>query len=373
VGLFGSVEAAARYGDSLVARGIIDKYLIKGTPGCSDISRPRTVVRDQQYKSSFTSSFTAAGINSAGRTLLPRSERRPGIDWELLSVHPPISDASLSPAGRRRKTILALAPGLDANLIPRPDPVSMALDDLSPGRSHHNGGLWIGGDLAAARARLDWIAGDRDKSALRLESDGKVTIDSRALLGLSGADRIRAGAEFLVADYIRSNEGLYLLAQLIGASHRYCFHVGRKLPTAGGEVPLPGSINLDNNYDRRINPYRKDGIKVAKECPPAGFDSMIGINPTAVWFNIKAGQQVPDGMIALHELAEALAKVEYGLEYLAYGLVPGAHDIAMQREFKLSGQRPGASVTTAGSNRVFCSEKSYLEFKAELREARIGR
>ena len=87
---------------------------------------------------------------------------------------------------------------------------------------------------------------------------------------------------------------------------------------------MPGSTNLDNNFDRRINLYRKDGIKTPKECPPTEFDSIIGINPTAVWFNIKAGQQVPDGMIAFHELAEALAKVEDGLEYLAYGLVPGA-------------------------------------------------
>jgi hypothetical protein len=250
----------------------------------------------------------------------------------------------------------------------------MALDELIPDRSRHNGSLWIEGDRAAARARLDWIVGDGNAGAVLVQPDGKVTLDSRVLLALSGADRIRAGAEFVVADYIRSNEGLYLLAQMITASHRYCFYVGQRIRTAGGEAPLSGSINLDNNFDRRINPYRKDGLKVPRECPPAGFDSMIGINPTAVWFNIKARRQVPGGMIAFHELAEALAKVEYGLEYLASGLVPGAHDIAMQREFKLSSQRPATgAITTAGSNRVFCSEKSYLEFKAELREARIGR
>jgi hypothetical protein len=369
VGLFGSVEEAGRYGQSLVSRGIVETYLVETRPGCGDVTRPRTVTHDQQYGSY----FLASAINSPARLLLPRSEKRAGVGWDPPSKRS-INDPPVSAPGRQRKLILALAPGIDARLIPGPDPVSRALDDLIPDRSRHKGGLWLEGDLSAARARLDWIAGDRNSSVLRVESDGKVTLNAQALLRLSGADRFRAGAELVLADYIRSNEGLYLLTQLISAAHRYCFHVGKRVPTAGGEVPLPGSMNLDNNFDRRINPYRKNGIKTPKECPPTEFDSIIGINPTAVWFNIKANQPVPDGMIAFHELAEALAKVENGLEYLPNGLQPGAHDIAMQREFKVSSQRLGSSaITTAGSNRVFGSEKSYLEFKAESRETRIGR
>ena len=138
-------------------------------------------------------------------------------------------------------------------------------------------------------------------------------------------------------------------------------------------MPLPGSINLDNNFDRRINPLRKDGFKVPQESPPEDFDAMIGINPTALWFNIKARQLVPDGMVVFHELAEALAKVDYGLEYLPVGLRPGAHDIAIQREFKLSSQRPEGLVTTAGGNRVFGDEKRLLEFEVEFHESRGGR
>jgi hypothetical protein len=192
-------------------------------------------------------------------------------------------------------------------------------------------------------------------------------LNAPALLKLSGADRIRAGADLVVADYIKSNEGLYLLTQLTSAAHRYCFYVGQQLPTAGREVPVHGSINLDNNFDPRINPYRKDGNKLPQERPPTGFDSIVAINPAAVWFNMKAHRLVPDGMIAFHELAEALAKVESGLVYLPVGLRPGAHDTAMQREMKLSSQRPKSGViTTAGSNRVFGNEKAFLEFRTEL-------
>jgi len=258
-------------------------------------------------------------------------------------------------------------------LIPGPDPVATALEEQTPLQINNDSGLWIGGESSAAVSRLEWIAGRKDASAIAVRADGKVTLDVPALLRLSGADRIRAGANLVVAEYIRSNEGLYLLAQLTRATHRYCFYVGQRLPTGGGEVPLVGAMNLDNNFDRRINPLRKDGFKVPQESPPAEFDAMIGINPTAVWYNIKARQLVADGMVVFHELAEALAKVDYGLEYWPVGLRPGAHDIAIQREFKLSSQRPGGPITTAGGNRVFGDEKSLLEFEAAFRESRGGR
>jgi len=273
---------------------------------------------------------------------------------------------------RRRRLIPALAPGLDPASIPVSDPVAAALDALTSNCPDNDGGLWIEGDRRGALSRLEWIVGRRDSAALELGFDGKMALNDRALLKLSGADRIKAGAELVVADYIRSNEGLYLVSELIRAHHRYCLYVGQRLPTAGTEVPIVGSVNLDNNFDRRINPYRKDGFKVPNESPPVGFDSMIGINPGAVWFNVRAKRLVPDGMITFHELAEALAKVDYGLEYLPVGLKQGAHDIAIQREFKLSSQRIGV-ITTAGSNRVFGSEKSLLEFEAEFHESRGGR
>src|SRR5262249_26954444 len=297
VGRFRSADAAGRYGDSLVARGIVDTFLVRAMPGCGEVGRPRRVAHDQPY----TASFEMSSIKSSPRSLLPRTERPAGSTWDITLnqriVEPPIGSIS-----HRRRSILALAPVLDPALISGSDPVSMALEDHSPIQVNNGGGLWIGGDIQAAVSRLEWIAGREDASAVAVLPDGKVTLNVPALFRLSGADRIRAGANLVVAEYIRSNEGLYLLAQLTRATHRYCFYVGHRLPTAGGEVPLPGSINLDNNFDRRINPLRKDGFKVPQESPPEDFDAMIGINPTALWFNIKARQLVPDGMVVFHEL-----------------------------------------------------------------------
>jgi hypothetical protein len=354
-------------------------------PGCGELTRLR-LNADQRLNSP---AREIASVSSPAKSILPSCDKTVAVPWDL-TLKPRTTEPPIRPISRHRRTILALAPGLDPALIPSPDPVSRALVDINgskparhwlqqispehPNVALYDGGLWIDGDVVAAVSRLQWIVGRRDSSVIEVGRDQRVTLNKQAVLRLSGADRIRAGADLVVADYIRSNEGLYLLAQLIGASHRYCLHVGPRLPTAGGDVAISGTINLDNNFDSRINPYRKAGFKVPVETPPAGFDSMIGINPLAVWFNIRSRRLVPDGMIAFHELAEALAKVEYGLEYLPIGLRPGAHDVAMQRELKLSSQRTGdSSITTAGGNRVFTDEKSLLEFEAEFRDSRGGR
>ena len=385
VGRFSSTDAAARYGNSLVARGIIEKFLVTSMPGCAPATRPRRT-SDNRCDSAAREN---GGIGSSAKRVIYRGDGAVTVPWDL-TTKPRTPEPPTHSLSRRRRTILTLAPGIDAALIPRPDPVSRALVELSANRPgnqslerhcteesswpSYDGGLWIEGDHRAAVSRLQWIVGRRDSSVFEVSRDGRVTLNKQAVLRLSRADRIKAGADLVVADYIRSNEGLYLLTQLIGSHHRYCLYVGQRIPTAGGEVPISGTINLDNNFDSRINPYRKAGFKVPVETPPAGFDSMIGINPSAVWFNIRARRLVPDGMITFHELAEALAKIDYGLEYLPVGLTPGAHDIAMQRELKLSSQRSGdCAITTAGGNRVFADEKSLLEFEAEFRESRGGR
>jgi hypothetical protein len=65
---------------------------------------------------------------------------------------------------------------------------------------------------------------------------------------------------------------------------------------------------------------------------------------------------VPAGNIAFHELAEAQAKVDLGLDYLSQGPRPGAHDVAIEREWRLKAQRPERRVVvTAGPNRVLGS------------------
>ena len=135
-------------------------------------------------------------------------------------------------------------------------------------------------------------------------------------------------------------------------------------------MPVDGSMNLDNKFDSRINPYRRNGDKVANERPPVGFDALVAINPTARWFNLSSNQMVPVGEITFHELAEAVAKVEQGLDYLPVGLFPGAHNMALERERRLKSQRPGSQVTiSAGSNILFRSQvelKRLIEVRNRL-------
>jgi hypothetical protein len=159
-----------------------------------------------------------------------------------------------------------------------------------------------------------------------------------------------------LASYIASNEGLYLLTQLTHGRHSYCLHLGSKVPTRGGLIPIRGGINLDNNYDTRINPYRRGGHKLDIERPPQGFDALIGINPEARWLNLNANSLVPQGHIVFHELAEAHAKLELELDYLSTSSIAGAHEVALQRELRLKSERPRFGVVvTSGGNRVLRS------------------
>jgi hypothetical protein len=174
-------------------------------------------------------------------------------------------------------------------------------------------------------------------------------------------------APLAVTNYIYSNEGLLLLVQLTQARHRYRLHIARQAPTRGAEVEVTGGLNLDNNFDSRINPHRRSGTKLDNERPPDGFDSLVAINPVACWFNQLTNQVVPAGHIIFHEMAEAHAKLELGLDYLGDAGRPGAHDVALQREQRLKSQRPMSGVViTAGSNRVLRSEEEARQFFSRL-------
>jgi hypothetical protein len=153
--------------------------------------------------------------------------------------------------------------------------------------------------------------------------------------------------------------------QLTEGSQRYLLHLGRIADTRGAEVEVNGSVNLDNNYDSRINPYRRLGRKLDNERPPAGFDSMVALNPVARWFNLRENALVPVGHITFHELAEAHAKLELDLDYLGQGARPGAHNIALERERRLKAQRPTDVVVTYGSNRVLRSEEEIKQFYSQ--------
>jgi hypothetical protein len=123
--------------------------------------------------------------------------------------------------------------------------------------------------------------------------------------------------------------------------------------------------NLDNNIDSRITPYRKNGRKLDAERPPAGFDSLIALNPVARWFNLDTNCWVHGGEIVFHELAEAYAKLEFNLDYLDQGLRPGAHGVALLREQRLKLQRPGADIViTTGSNLAACRTEEEIRLSS---------
>ena len=92
---------------------------------------------------------------------------------------------------------------------------------------------------------------------------------------------------------------------------------------------------------------------------------MVAINPAARWLNLATSRMIPVGLITFHELAEAHAKLEMGLDYLRRGSQPGAHEVAMEREVELKAQRPRSDVVvTLGTNQVFSSEEGVRQLGA---------
>lgn len=387
VGLFTSDDAARRRGVSLLARRIISQFLIKKTDSIQALTRPRRVVtRDFQAltrtagsgldrksiaaNQAGSSSLVGKRVAASIRTEKPLASDRRGITrWFLRDpVRPPLPIAELA-ASR-------LTPGVNTETIPRPDPVSLAIKLVtgevrrSPGASAQRGGLWTSGDTEEALARLRWIAGTENAELIQLDPDGRVRFDADLLAKGAGIVEPRAQDPLRIVDYISSNEGLLLLVQLAHGRFRYLFHIGRQAPTYGKRVETSGSINLDNNADSRINPYRKNGKKLDGERPPEGFDSLIALNPAARWFNLSTNGWVQAGEIVFHEFAEAYAKLEFGLDYLDQGSRPGAHAVALAREHRLKSQRPGAGIViTTGSNRLLRTEEEIRLFTAEASAA----
>ena len=214
------------------------------------------------------------------------------------------------------------------------------------------GGLWLSGNLQEGMARLSWIAGAENAGLLTIDRSGQVGIDESALSRRVEAKRAPGQSTALAQSlYILSNEGLLLLEQLTQADRKYHLHIGDRVMTLGGEVEVKSVLNLDNNFDGRINSYRRRGVKMLTERPAQGFDALISINPAVVWYNLGYQRVISPGIVTFHELAEAYAKIEYGLEYLPNGLLPGAHSVAVQREYALQSQRPElANAITAGEN-----------------------
>lgn len=286
------------------------------------------------------------------------------------------------------RAALRHAPPPETAIIPRSDPVLIALNLLAHSpraavapaptslsmdrRLPPSGGVWLSGDVSEALSRLRWIVGEGNEDLLVVEADGRLRLDLPLLAKRAGVKEAdNRLATLLVLDYLLANDGVLLLAQLTRSAYRFRLHLGNQAETFIGNVNVNGSVNLDNNFDRRINPYRRAQRKLNTELPPFGFDCLIAINPAAQWFNMQSNRIVQSGNITFHELAEAHAKVELGYEYLPKSSAPGAHDVAIEREKRLKAQRPTADVVlTVGSNRVIKSDEELRQLTYEINGSR---
>jgi hypothetical protein len=291
-------------------------------------------------------------------TALHRSQRRGVIDCfvPLFALARSQSAATPLTGGAPMSTTPVIAPERDALRLAHQiirerngSPLAVSLS---------KGGLWLSGDLPDALARLQWIVGPENAELLTLEGDGEVKIDAGRLAKTARIEESYWGeAAGLLATYIFANEGLLLLLQITRSPHRYLLHIGRRAPTEAGEVTVTSALNLDNKFDSRINPRRRNWAKSMTERPPRGFDSIVAINASTRWLNMRTNLLVPPGNITFHELAEAYARVEFEFDYLTLGSCPGAHDTAVEREERLLSQRPFSNaVITKGINRILTTE-----------------
>jgi hypothetical protein len=360
IGEFATSQQARLAGASLKARGIIKEYLVKRAGEIELLGRVRRIGHEKQYSMRYESRPLKSPSSFVSRS---GAVRAPARIYPTMRGAKATSNAVSLPGSSR--VIAFLTPFVDTSAAPMPDPVRLAFRIIA-GEEHagrdvnrERGGLWLTGDVEDAMARLQWIVGPQNAQLLSLESDGRLKLDAELLPKLASAfSGDPASGTLQLADYISSNEGLLLVVQMAKGEHRYLLHIGEKAPARGTTIKINGSVNLDNNFDSRINPYRRDRIKLNQERPPAGFDSMIAINPVARWVNLRADRIVPVGHITFHEMAEAYAKVTLGLDYLSQGVRPGAHNIALEREKILKSQRPGSDIVlTMGSNRVLKSNQ----------------
>jgi hypothetical protein len=378
LGIFSSADAAQKYGASLLGRGIIREFFVRKAEFDQNVTRPRKVSDLARPKitnplASSTKENTGSSTSkSTGRSGGPTTRGVKSLAIASDRATKDVADCVSTNLPYERTVFARLAPTIDTTRIPRPDPLSMAFkivngDSQDEQCSQSQGcGLWIMGDISEGLARLKWIVGDENAGVLRVEADGRVSFDLRELERNARLSEDDVEDPMRAVNYISSNEGLLLLAQVVEGRHRYLLHIGRQTPTSGKSIETLGSVNLDNNIDSRINPYRKNGKKLDSERPPAGFDSLIGLNPVARWYNLSTSSWVQTGEIVFHELAEAYAKLEFGLDYLDHGTSRGAHNQALIREGRLKSQRPAEDiVVTAGSNRLLRSEEEIRLFYAE--------
>ncbi len=189
-----------------------------------------------------------------------------------------------------------------------------------------------GGNKDACFSVLQQIAGD-DANRLSMNAQtGVVSFDTSGL-DLSG------------------NEGATLVNQLVTSSDTYGLALSDTANTASGPVKLTNDpiSNLDNQADLRYLNGKKP-----TDLPSTGVADQVIIDPRTAKFTDSQGRSVSLPSLAFHGLAEAYAKIDGGKQYVDFqnlnvlngttvqiGLPQqGAHNEAVQREFKLRGQRP---------------------------------
>ena len=256
----------------------------------------------------------------------------------------------------------------DTNAPANLDPALAALADVAGKKGAAAGGLWLSGNIAGGFTYLHWIAGNQPAGLLKLDSERQVSFNLRVLAKAAGiTSESPAGQRARIASFLRSDEGLKLLAEVIDGTYRLLLHIGPTALTRGGSISDFGVRNFDNRFDSRINPLRPDGRKVDIECPPDGFDSLIVIDPEVCWFNVRNRQLVPTAQMTFHELAEAHARLVLDLDYLPQGDRAGAHDAALDREVRLKQQRRGQFVVEPiGLNLRLTSRADWLRLFAKL-------
>jgi hypothetical protein len=373
VGLFDTVASAGRHGEALIGRGVIKEFLVRRADASQAAIRPRKVIDSQtsETDSSKAAETKLMPSDQDERCVTNNDNLKFHMQLEASpesSQHVPVEAAPLNLPFLPLS--LQMSPPIDTTLIPRPDPIVLALK-LIIGESKSfssdpaaKRGLWLSGDTDEGLSRLRWIVGDENAELLTVEPDGHLRIDAKLLAKAAGLEEPRVEDAVQVATYIASNEGLLLITQLSEGRYRYLLHMGSKVSTRGKTLEISAGVNLDNNYDSRINPLRKHCEKLDVERPPVGFDSLVGLNPGTRWVNLRSNSFVPVGEITFHELAEAHAKLELGLGYLDEGSTRGAHALAIEREQRLKSQRPGV-VLTAGSNLVLRTEEDLRLFYTE--------
>jgi hypothetical protein len=375
VGLFQQEIIAKDYGNRLIRLGLITGFRVEPAYELRAFTRARSVADCKQLRYAAAESTTSPGTETGGPfESISRDADEAGLSGDVAGSEPgPVlatdsarDEARVSSDGNIFLPRMSFSLELSLRVavesrgpIPQPNPAARAIYELTdriPGAD--DGGLWLSGDVEEATDRLRWILGQQDSGLINSDSHGRVNLDLNLLARAAGAVEQDGPEGWLkVGEYLSANEGLLLLAQLVSSQRRYCLHIGDAAPTAGGSVPIQGSVNLDNKFDSRINPYRKRGDKVPVELPPPGFDALIAMNPAALWFNLNVNEIVPVGEIMFHELAEARAKVDMGFDYLPVGPFPGAHGIALEREERLKAQRSGSYVViSAGQNILFRSQ-----------------